>query len=112
MKCEFETFLHENSDKIVNAPFQEDFFELTDISVNKGVSIQRLAQKLNIQENEIAVYGDGLNDITMLEIFQHSSAPRNASNEVKEYAKQIIGECKDHAVCYHILDVLKKDVKM
>lgn len=105
-KIAFTNFIHENSDKIVNAPFIDDFFELTDIEVNKGNSLMRLIQMLDIDADEVAVYGDGVNDLTMLGMFFNSYAPLNAADNIKKAAKGVVDDCKDHGVCFHILNSL------
>lgn len=88
--------------EIVNAPFNEEFYEITDIAVNKQVAVSKLASKLNIDEDEVAVYGDGGNDLEMLSHFKYSYATSNASNNALKAANFMIGNCKDHAVPHHI----------
>lgn len=88
--------------EIVNAPFEKDFYELTDATVNKQAAVSKLAAKLNIDEDEVAVYGDGGNDLEMLSHFKYSYATSNASNDAKKAANFMIGDCKDHAVSHHI----------
>lgn len=109
IKEEFKKFVDENSDLVVDAPFIENFFELTESSVNKGSSIQKLARILNIKDDEVAVYGDGLNDLVMLKTFKHSYAPSNAKDKVKCNASEVIGSVVEYAVSKHILDTLDKD---
>lgn len=103
------TYLNLNSDKIVNAPFQNDFFEITSKSVNKGEAVGWLAKQLHLSEDEVAVYGDSSNDLEMLRRFKHSYATANANEFAKEAASKTIGYCKDHAVPKHILDTINKE---
>lgn len=105
-KERFKKFIEKNSTKVVDAPFMEDFFELTQVDVNKGNAIKVLARELGVLEDEIAVYGDGLNDLVMLSMFKHSYAPSNASDQVKKCANEVIGSYLDHAVSYHIESML------
>ena len=109
LKEKFKKFIDEHSHLVVDAPFIENFFELTDVSVNKGSAIQQLARMLNIEDDEVAVYGDGLNDLVMLQTFKHSYAPSNAKDKVKECANEVIGSYVDYAVTKHILKTLEKD---
>lgn len=109
MKKRFDQFVSENSNVIVNAPFISGAYELTDIQVNKGEAVRVLASRFGINNNEVAVYGDGGNDLTMLAYFENSYAPSNASKEAKETAKCVIGSNKDHAVPLHMLELLKKE---
>lgn len=105
---EINSFLKLYDDLIVNAPFVEGVFEITDKSVNKGNAVKKLASLLNITEDEVAVYGDGGNDLDMLSMFKYSYATENASDEAKKCASVTIGNCKDHAVPYHMLKTIKK----
>ncbi|MCD7809517.1 MAG: HAD family hydrolase [Erysipelotrichaceae bacterium] len=95
-------------DNIVNAPFSSNFFEITDSSVNKGNAIKILMKQLHISENEVAVYGDGGNDVVMLEMFEHSYAPSDGSDIAKKAAKHIIGKNSEYAVAKHMRNSLKK----
>lgn len=104
---ELTSFIKAHSDIVVNAPFQEEIFEITDKSVNKGEAVAKLAKHLNIMEDEVAVYGDGGNDLEMLERFTHAYATENASDAAKTAAGNVIGHCDDHAVPKHILDIIK-----
>ncbi|MCD7893965.1 MAG: Cof-type HAD-IIB family hydrolase [Erysipelotrichaceae bacterium] len=95
-------------DNIVNAPFTSNFFEITDSSVNKGNAIKILMKQLHISEDEVAVYGDGGNDVVMLEMFEHSYAPSDGSDIAKKAARHIIGKNSEYAVAKHMRDCLKK----
>ena len=109
LKQKFKEFVDEHSHLVVDAPFIENFFELTDVSVNKGSSIQQLARMLEIKDDEVNVYGDGLNDLVMLRTFKNSYAPSNAKDKVKECANHVIGSYVDYAVSKHILKTLEED---
>lgn len=89
-------------DNIVNAPFSTHFFEITDSSVNKGNAIKILMKYLDVKEDEVAVYGDGGNDVVMLEMFEHSYAPRDGSEIAKNSAKHVIGKNSEYAVAKHM----------
>lgn len=103
-------FIQANSDIVVNAPFQDEIFEITDKSVNKGEAVTKLAQHLNISEDEVAVYGDGGNDLEMLGRFHYAYATENASDAAKTAAGNVIGHCDDHAVPMHIVDIIEHDI--
>lgn len=57
-------------------PFDPVMFEITDVACNKGESVAWLAGYYGIAEDEVAVYGDGGNDIAMLNRFRHSYATK------------------------------------
>jgi len=59
------------------------------INTNKGTSLNQLIKLLNINKNEVIAFGDGGNDIQMLQMAGWPVAMANASDEVKSYAKLI-----------------------
>ena len=104
---ELKAFLAGYADTVVNAPFDPVMFEITDKDCNKGASIAWLGRYYGIEEDEIAVYGDGGNDLVMLRRFRHSYATANGSPEAKAAAGAVIGRCEFHAVPKHILQTLR-----
>lgn len=101
-----DDFLSKNRDKIINAASDEKLYEITDAHTNKGEAVKKLAEILNIQLDEVAVYGDSGNDLQMLEMFEHSYSPIDASLEAKARAKNIIGPFAEYSVCKHILKTI------
>ena len=104
---ELKAFLAEHTDRVVNAPFDPVMFEITDVACNKGASIAWLAAYHGIAEDEVAVYGDGGNDIVMLDRFRHSYATKNGSDAAKAAANETIGHCALHAVPKHMLATVR-----
>ena len=102
-------YLDQHKDEIVNAPYDNGAFEITGKDVNKGNAVAWLCEYLHLQEDEVAVYGDGGNDIEMLERFKHSYGMSNGMESAKKAANEIIGCCKDYAVSKHILETLQKE---
>lgn len=105
---DLKAFLAEHADLVVNAPFSPVMFEMTDPAVNKGASIAWLARHLGVREDEVAVYGDGGNDIAMLERFEHSYATANGSTAAKRAARHTIGRCAFHAVPRHMVATVRE----
>lgn len=99
----FNLFLKEHQMELVNAPSGKGLYEITKYGVNKAMGIHWLAHHLNIADDEVAVYGDGGNDLEMLESFKHSYAPSTGSIEAREKAKQIIGPYYEYSVIDHML---------
>ena len=104
---ELKAFLAAHADTVVNAPFDPVMFEITDKACNKGESVAWLGRYYGIEEDEIAVYGDGGNDLEMLRRFRHSYATANGSDAAKAAASATIGSCTFHAVPKHILRTLR-----
>ena len=105
---ELKAFLAERPELVVNAPFSPVMFEMTDPAVNKGAAIAWLARYYGYTEDEVAVYGDGGNDIAMLERFKHAYATSNGSDDAKRAAGNVIGSCRFHAVPRHMMAKVRR----
>ncbi len=108
LERELKAYLADHADTVVNAPFNPVLFEITDRACNKGASVAWLGSYYGIDEDEIAVYGDGGNDIEMLRRFRHSYATANGADAAKAAARETIGHCAFHAVPKHMLKTLRK----
>ena len=80
--------------------------EINAASAQKGYGLEQAIQKMGIQKEEVAVFGDGLNDLSMFELFPNSYAPMNAEPEVKRKAKEIIPDNNDDGVGKKINELL------
>ena len=112
LRRELTGFVADHEHSIVNASFDGDLFELTDARVNKGEAVAWLAGHLGIAESDVAVYGDGGNDLAMLERFSHAYAPRGASEAAKLAAGHVIGSCAHHAVSRHMLMTCRREGRL
>ena len=65
---------------------------------NKGTAIDVLAQALGIGLDQVVVFGDNGNDVSMLSHVPNSVAVANASPEAKSAARWHVGPCEDQAV--------------
>ena len=74
------------------------WIDITEHNVHKGNTIKKLQQILNITYQETMAFGDGLNDIELLEQANYSFAMRNAFDETKAVAKFITGSNNESAV--------------
>jgi len=72
-------------------------------SVNKYESIEKMRISLGIEKDELAVFGDDINDIEMLSEYEYSVAMGNADDYVKSKAKYITLDNNvdgvHHAIC-------------
>lgn len=111
LERELHAFLAEHADSVVNAPFNPVMFEITDARVNKGEAVAWLAAHLGFAQDEVAVYGDGGNDIAMLERFApfgHAYATSNGSAAAKAAAHNVIGSCALYAVPRHVRRTIRE----
>lgn len=109
LKRELGAYLAERRDVFVNAPFNPAMFEITSTGVDKGSSLAWLAASRGIAEDEVAVYGDGGNDIVMLERFGHAYATSNGTDDAKRAAGTVIGSCLFHAVPRHMVRTVRAE---
>jgi 5-amino-6-(5-phospho-D-ribitylamino)uracil phosphatase len=77
----------------------------------KDMAIIDLLKMFNISSNDLVVFGDNLNDISMFLISKYSIAVENAAEEVKRIATQIIGSNNDDSVVKYIKDDFEKRSK-
>lgn len=84
--------------------FGDDSGELSVPGVNKASAIEALIRHLNIPKENTYAYGDGLNDIDMLEYCQYGIAVGNAKQGLKDVADEVIGDIADDS----IYDSMKK----
>lgn len=65
---------------------------------SKGTAVRYLARELGLSLDEVAVFGDSENDLSMIEAVPNSVAVSNASPEVAHAARWHIGASADDAV--------------
>ena len=77
--------------------------EVMPAGCNKASTLKILAEKLGIENEQIAVFGDDLNDLCLFEEFENSYAVANAKPEILERAAHVIGNCESQAAADIIL---------
>lgn len=86
-----------------------DNLEVTDKAAQKGYILQKVIQLRGISKEEVMVIGDGMNDISMFEIFPHSYAPSNAHDKIKQLASEIVCSNEEDGFAQAVHKVLEKD---
>lgn len=81
----------ENKSGIYIASSAPDNIEITASCATKETMLMRAAKWYGITQREVAVFGDGENDMPMLRFFDHSYAVGNAPEDVKRCAAHVIG---------------------
>lgn len=79
--------------------------ELSSWLADKAKMLKRVANKMNIAEDEIMVFGDGENDKSLFENFRHSRAVANAVPEIRNRAEKIIESYDEDGVAKEVLRV-------
>lgn len=85
-----------------------DNVEVTDEHAQKGLILEEVIQKMALQKDEVAIFGDGLNDITLFKHFQESYAVANAEPEIKALAKYQILSNEEDGVAVAIEQIIKE----
>lgn len=82
--------------------------EVTKKGVNKGNALSRLMEHLQINKDEVIVFGDSENDISMFLDKPYSIAMANSLITTKEQANYLTGGNNDEGI-YHLLDKFEKE---
>lgn len=80
-----------------SAPF---FIEIMAKGIDKATSLDRLAKSLGIQQEEVMAFGDGYNDLSMIEYAGLGVAMANAVDEVKKRANMITLSNDEDGIAY------------
>ena len=80
--------------------------ELNIASANKGHALGRLAEHLGLTLANCMAFGDGLNDLTMVEAAGVGVAMANAVDEVKRAAKVVTASNDEDGVAKTVLEML------
>ena len=81
--------------------------EITDRQANKGAMLEQIAEYYGWSKEEVLVFGDGNNDISMFEKFPHSRAMGNAVESLKKNAEKVIESNRDDAVAQEVCRLLQ-----
>ena len=66
-----------------------DNMEVTAPKAQKGIMLKQVAEYYDIKSEEVVVFGDGWNDLSMIDQFPESYAMKNGTRELKERAAHI-----------------------
>lgn len=83
------------------------FIEITKPGVNKALPVKVLAEKLNVDLSNVAVCGDGDNDLAMFELevgFKYVVA--NGSDNLKQHAHKVIPSVDDNGVAKQLMELV------
>lgn len=93
-----------NSSSIQFLRYSETGYDVVLKGINKGAGIGELMKITGIGEDEIMVFGDNYNDLSMFEKAAYRIAMGNAVNEIKEKATYITDDCAHDGIynaCIH-----------
>lgn len=96
------------SDKIDVCLAGELFLDFMAKGCNKGKALSIIQEHYNIKPEETVAFGNADNDVSMIQNAGHSYAVANASDNLKNAAKEIIGPMKEDAVLKKMKELLKE----
>ena len=103
--------LEENPEIAVASSFVSNL-EITDVKAQKGPVLKQYIESLGYTMDEVMVFGDSLNDLSMLSMdFGATVAMENAVPEVKQAAKYITKSNEENGVAYAIRELLRYQKK-
>ena len=88
-------------------------YELLDLmpsGINKGTALFILCDILNIESENVCVFGDNFNDIEMINFAGTSIVPENGENDVKKLATHITKTNDEEGISYAINNIILKNV--
>ncbi len=100
-----EIFLAKFYDKTTMVKTWVNCYEVQANSANKGNGLKHIAKTYNIDLSKTIAIGDADNDIELLKTVGYPIAMKNASNALKDEAKEIIGSNDEDGV-YHFLNTV------
>jgi len=74
--------------------------------INKLNAVEKIRITSGLEKNEIAVFGDDVNDIEMLSAYKNSIAMGNADNYVKSVAKYVTLDNDNNGIHHAICNIL------
>ena len=83
-----------------------EWMDIMNKDVNKGIGIQQLCELLDIKPEECAAFGDQMNDYEMLSYVKYGYAMSNAVDDIKSIAYEVIGSHDDQAVIQKIKEII------
>ena len=87
-----------------------EWIDIQNEDINKGVAIKLLQKKLNIKPEECMAFGDQMNDYELFQNVHYSYAMKNAIQPLKEIAFQVIDSNDEAGVTRKIKEILKGEL--
>lgn len=83
--------------------------EFTSIHASKGKALQKVCELKGYKQDEVVVFGDGGNDISLFECFDRAYAMGNADPVIKKVAKHTCLNCEEDGFYHKVMELLEED---
>ena len=97
-----------SDEKIIIQKSLSGYLEITHMNAKKSLGIEYIMKLKNIDRESTVSFGDGENDISMLQSAGYSIVMGNASDKVKEHADFITKSNDEDGVAYAIKTIIAK----
>ena len=85
----------------------QNSFEIGSKEVSKAKGIEKVLEYLSIPLENSYAFGDGLNDLEMIEYVGHGIAMGNAVSKLKEVADEVIGDAKNNGLAEYLKTIVE-----
>lgn len=112
-QVEINNFLIENyADEVELSSSYPSFIEITQKNMSKAVPVKKLAAEFNIKQEEVMAFGDGLNDLKMIEWAGKGIAMQNAHPELLEHADDTAHDHNELGIARYLKQYFKLDLDL
>lgn len=84
----------------------QNSFEICSNEVSKAKGIEKVLEYLHIPLENCYAFGDGLNDLEMIQYAGHGIAMKNAVDELKEVADEVIGDVAQNGLALYLETII------
>lgn len=85
----------------------KNFIEITAREISKAAALKKIADNLSVDKEEIMAFGDGLNDLKMLQWVGHGVAMENGHPNLKEVTKNTAARNTELGVAEYLKEYFK-----
>jgi hypothetical protein len=112
-QVEIKNFLKVNfEDKIELSSSYSSFIEITKKDISKAVPLKEIAAEFDIKQEEVMAFGDGLNDLKMIEWAGTGIAMQNAHPELQEHADATAHDHNDLGIARYLKEYFNLDIEI
>jgi hypothetical protein len=112
-QLEINNFLKSNfEDEIELSSSYPSFIEITKKDMSKAVPIKKLAADFKIKQQEVMIFGDGLNDLSMIKWAGKGIAMQNAHSELQEHADDTAPNHDDLGIARYLKKYFQLDLDL
>ncbi|MFP4198594.1 MAG: Cof-type HAD-IIB family hydrolase [Halanaerobium sp.] len=112
-QLEINNFLEANFlDQVELSSSYPSFIEITKKDMSKAVPVKKLAAEFNIKQEEVMAFGDGLNDLKMIEWAGKGIAMQNAHSELLKNADDTAPDHDQLGIARYLKQHFKLDLDL